>query len=573
MRAGDGPRLTAHATGIWRANGRMAPIVGGSSETGYAVPDGAREPAPAAFIDLARERSFRLGPLEIVPAQRRVAHNDGREELLEPRVMQVLVALARADGGIISRDELLESCWRGVVVGDDALNRVIGRVRRLSEGLGAGVFEITTITKVGYRLIAATEDQTRLGAVAAAVGSRPALALPSKPSIAVLPFKNLSAAADQEYLADAISEDIVTALSRWRWFFVIARHSSFTFKNSDQDPARVGQELGVRYLVTGGVRVAGQRMRVTVQLIDASTGSNLWAEKFDRELSDVFALEDEVSDQVAAAIAPAMLQGEAERVERKAPSEFSALDCFYRGMWWLNQAGGTEDARATDLFREAIRLDPEFSLGHVGLARQFYGRVIYGESETPDEDLKSCLASARTAIRLDPREATAHFAASGAHLYLGDHSTALEEARLSLNLNPNFAFAHYRLGQVLIFAGQPEQAIAPLERSVSLSPCDPQLGPVFETLALAHFQSGNYESAVEFGRSATRNMGGAVSSLLVAALARLGRFEEAVAALGRIQSFSPSRRRPMAAPYAKAAHLENLRDAFRLAREALKAGV
>jgi adenylate cyclase len=525
-----------------------------------------------AYIDLARERAFRMGPLEINPAQRRVAHDDSREDLLEPRVMQVLVALAKAGGRIISRDELMECCWRGVVVGDDALNRVIGRVRRLSEGLGVGVFEIETITKVGYRLIAASEDHSRIGAIATP-GERPPLQLPSKPSIAVLPLKNLSGDSDQDYMADAISEDIVTALSRWRWFFVVARHSSFAFRNTDLDPVRIGRELGVRYLLSGGVRVAGGRMRVTAQVVDALTGSNIWADRFDGPLTDIFALQDQVTEQVAANIEPALLAGEAEQAARKPAADFSALDCFYRGMWWLNQAGGDYAPKALAQFRDALRLDPEFALAHVGIARQLYGRVIYGGSENPREDLTAALASARTAIRLDPREATGHFAASGAHLYLGDHATALESSRLALTLNPNFALAHYRLGQVLVFAGQPEAAIAPLERSASLSPCDPQLGPVFETLALAHFQARNYEAAVEFGRSASRNMNGAVSTVLVAALTRLGRFEEAVEVLSRVDPVTPSLRRPMAAPYARGADRDHVRDAFRTAREALKSGV
>ena len=550
----------------------MTPIVGGIDDGDAAVPGGTRDATSLAYIDLARERVFRLSPLEINPAQRRVVHDDNREELLEPRVMQVLVALAKAGGRIISRDELMECCWRGVVVGDDALNRVIGRVRRLSEGLGAGVFEVETITKVGYRLLAATEDQTRLGAIAAAGGARPALVLPAKPSIAVLPFKNLSGAADQEYLADAVSEDIVTALSRWRWFFVIARHSSFTFKNSDQDPIRIGQELGVRYLLFGGVRVAGQRIRVTAQLVDALTGSNLWAEKFDHQLSDVFVLQDEVSEQVAAAIAPAMLHEEAHRSDHKPATEFSALDRFYRGMWCLNKFTADSVEEGMVHFREAVRLDPGLALAHAGIGRLLYGRVIYGVSENAKDDLTAALASARTATRLDPREATAHFAASGAELYLGDHASSLESARLSLTLYPNFALAHYRLGQVLIFSGQPKQAIAPLERAFSLSPCDPQLGPMFETLALAHFQAGNYEQAVEFGRATTRHTDG-VSTVLVASLAKLGRFEEAVQALGRTDPVGRSIRRPMPAPYASSSDLDHVRDAFRLAREARERGV
>jgi TolB-like protein/Tfp pilus assembly protein PilF len=549
--------------------GEFGSLSGLEGGRGAFSPEQAREIAP---VDLAREGVFRLGPLEIDPPHRRIAHDDGREEILEPRVMQVLVALAKTRGRIVSRDDLLMSCWRGVIVGEDALNRVIGRVRRLSVGLGAGVFDIETITKVGYRLSVATADHSRLGVITA-TGERPPLVLPAKPSIAVLPFKNLSGDADQEYLADAISEDIVTALSRWRWFFVIARHSSFAYKNTDIDPVRIGHELGVRYLLSGGVRTAGQRMRVTVQLVDALSGSNIWADKFDRELVDVFALQDELSEQVAGAIEPAMVEGEAGRVERKSFADFSALDCVYRAMWFHNQLSMGGSAEALDLFREAARRDPGLALAHVGVARELYGRVLYGEAEDPNAVLRAGLAAARAAIRLDPREATAHFAAAALELYLGDHAAALDCARLALTLNPNFAYAYYRLGQVLIFSGEPDKAVAPLERSLSLSPRDPQLGAMLETLALAHYQARDYVTAAEIARSASRNMEGAISAVLVSSLAQLGRFGEAVNALNRIDPANPSARRPLAAPYMRDADREHIREGFNLAREALKRGV
>jgi len=310
-----------------------------------------------------------------------------------------------------------------------------------------------------------------------------------------------------------------------------------------------------------------------VQLVDALSGSNLWADKFDRELTDLFALQDELSEQVAGAIEPAMLQGEAGRVERKSFADFSALDCFYRAMWFHNQLSMGGSAEALDLFREAARQDPNLALAYVGVARELYGRVLYGESEDPNADLRAGLAAARTAIRLDPREATAHFAAAALELYLGDHAAALDCARLALTLNPNFAYAYYRLGQVLIFAGEPDEAVAPLERSLSLSPRDPQLGAMLETLALAHYQARDYATAAEIARSASRNMEGAVSAVLVSSLAQLGRFEEAVNALNRIDPVNPSTRRPLAAPYMRDADREHIREGFSLAREAQKRGV
>ncbi|HEY1879910.1 MAG TPA: hypothetical protein VGG68_08260, partial [Caulobacteraceae bacterium] len=380
--------------------------------------------------------------------------------------------------------------------------------------------------------------------------------------------KNLSGDPDQEYLADAISEDIVTALSRWRWFFVIARHSSFTFKNRDVEPARIGEELGVRYLVTGSVRAHGDRVRVAVQLADAASGSNLWAEKFDRPLTDVFALQDEVTEQVAAAIEPAVLEGEALRAEAKPAPALSALDCFYRGMSWANRLTPEGDAVAIDLFRAAVRLDPDFALGHAGLARALHAEVLYGSPASRGDILQQSLCAAREAIRLDPREAMGHYTAAGAELYLANHADAERDARLAVTLNPNFAPAHYRLGHVLLFRGQPRLAIAPLSMALRLSPFDPQLRPMTDMLGLAHFQARDYAAALEHARRAGQFGGGAASAVQVAALSKLGRIDEAIAALGRVDRAKTSRQRPLPAPWADPADLEHLREAYRSARRA-----
>ncbi|HEY2482615.1 MAG TPA: winged helix-turn-helix domain-containing protein, partial [Caulobacteraceae bacterium] len=260
------------------------------SENGGAVSQ--RDSRP---VLLAHEEPVRVGALTIDPAKRRVTRDDGREDFLEPRVMQVLVALLRARGDIITRDDLLASCWGGVIVGEDAINRVISRLRRLTEDIGADALRLETVTRVGYRLVREGEAPAPKGPLSAP-GERPKLIPPAKLSIAVLPFKNVSGEADREYLADAITEDLVTALSRWRWFFVIARHSSFTYKNRDLDPARIAEELGVRYILSGAVAAAGTRVRVNAHLIDASDGSNVWADKFDLQLTDVLALQDEITE-------------------------------------------------------------------------------------------------------------------------------------------------------------------------------------------------------------------------------------------------------------------------------------
>lgn len=398
-------------------------------------------------------------------------------------------------------------------------------------------------------------------------GARPTIAAPDKPSIAVLPFKNLTADKDSEYFADAVTEDIVTALSRQHMFFVIASNSSFTYKGRDVEVGRIGRELGVRYILQGSIRKLGDRVRVSAQLTDVSDASNIWADRFDRELVDILAMQDEITERVVAAIEPAMLHSEGMRVVRKSLADFSALDCFYRGMWHLNRVSREGYDQALALFSEAVRRDPELALGHIGLSRILFGGAIFGWAGQPVEDLHLARTEAQTAIRLDPRDAYGYFASSGASLYLGDHGAALSEARTAVQLNSNCAPAHVRMGQALIFGGFPKNAIAPLERGMRLSPYDSQLSVMLDSLALAHYQAGDYEKAIVRAREAMHQTYATASVVLAASLAQLGRFDEARAALPPAGWKAGSRQRPMAAPYANPAHLEHMRQGVRLARE------
>ncbi len=379
------------------------------------------------------------------------------------------------------------------------------------------------------------------GSIAELVGAREpraqedagvGLALPDKPSIAVLPFDNLSDDAEQEYFADAMTEDIITALSRWRWFFVIARNSSFTYKGEAVDVRRVGLELGVRYVLEGSVRKVGQRVRLTAQLVDCADGSHICAHKYDRDLIDLLSLQDELTEEVVRAIEPAMLLRENLRIGRKKPNDYSALDCFQRGMWHLNKVSGEHYEPAIQLFREAISRDPGLALGYIGLSRILYGgATVYGWSAHGDQDLQESYKAAKEAIELDPGDADGYFACSGAALYLSLHEEALALAQKSVALNPNSAYGQFRLAQVLIYAGRSEEAIEPILHSLRHSPFDPQLGAMLGALALAHYQSKNYAAAVGPAREATLHNFAAGYALLGAALARLGRLEEAHEAL------------------------------------------
>jgi adenylate cyclase len=394
---------------------------------------------------------------------------------------------------------------------------------------------------------------------------RSSLPLPARPSIAVMPFHNMSGDVEQEYFADALSEDIITALSRWRWFFVISRDTSFAYKDKTVEPSRVAEELGVRYVLQGSVRKAGQRVRVNAQLVDAANGAAIWAETFDREMVDIFQLQDELTEQVVGAIEPAMLQSEGARVARKNPADLTAFDCYQRGMWRLHKFSQEDYRAALTLFRQAVDRDPELSLGYIGLARALYGGSVYGWSEQPRRDFLEGHSASMQAIQLDPRDAYGYFAASGASLFLGWHREALEQARKTIALNPNFGFGHFRLGQVLVYSGRAKEAVGPIERSIRYSPYDPQLGSMHRMLAFTLFHAGEYERAVIEAENAIRLHDVPAAAVLGACLVRAGRVEEAQASFDQELYAAARQRSGYAAPYANEADRRNFLDAVRIA--------
>ncbi len=360
----------------------------------------------------------------------------------------------------------------------------------------------------------------------------PTQILPEKPSIAVLPFTDISARQQQEYFADAITEDIITALSRWRWFFVIARNSSFAYKERRAELHEIASALGVRYIVEGSVRKIGRRVRVTAQLVDAATGIHLWGSNFDSELVNILTVQDRIVENIVQSIEPTVFSNESARIMRKPLADYTAFDCYQRGMWHLNQVTREHSTQAAALFREAIARDPELALGHIGLSRILYGAAtVYGWSNDHDADLLESHRAAHTAIGLDPSDANGYFALSGAALYLGRHGEALAAALKAVELNPNLAYVQFRLAQVLIYAGRPADAVQPMLQSLGCSPIDPQLGAMRGTLALAYYQSRNYAAAVIEAREAKTNGFAAGQALLAASLAKLGRLDEARAAL------------------------------------------
>jgi TolB-like protein len=444
-----------------------------SSSTGGAkderVAASARDEASVGRIVLANEDDFRLGGLAVEPSRRRVAMDDGREEILEPRVMQVLTALARANGRIVTRDELVESCWDGLIVSEDSINRAIGRVRRLSERLGAGAFTLETIARVGYHL--KTSGQSEQRETPSRPEPRPSPVLPDKPSLAVLPFANLSDDPGQDYFADGLVEEITVALSRIKSFLVIASASSRALKSAGLDHGEAARALGVRYLLEGSVRKAAGRVRITVGLIDSSIGAQIWGDRFEDTLEDVFALQDRVSLAVVGVLEPTIRTAEIERALQRPAQTLGSYDLYLRA-FSVYQSLKPDDVRAAlALATEAIELDPR-NAAALSLAANCHGQALlvrWGDDRGLHRH--EGLELARRALQAAPNDPEILARVVEAFFNLGeDLRTIAELAERAVALNPGSAHAHSINGWFLVMMGHPERAAEELRMALRLDP-------------------------------------------------------------------------------------------------------
>ncbi len=358
---------------------------------------------------------------------------------------------------------------------------------------------------------------------------RPAAPRVGKPSIAVLPFENMSGDPEQEYFADGVTEEIITTLSRIRWFFVIARNSTFSYKGRAVDVRQVAKDLGVRYVVQGSVRRAGSRVRVAAQLIDGATGTQVWANRYERAFDDVFAMQDELTQSIVGALEPELGKAERERARAKRPEHVDAWDLYQQGLWHLYHYTKEDLEEAREFFRRAIALDPGLGAAFAALAESYYFSVVYGHSSTPKEDRSAALLAARTAVELDPEDAAARGTLGRIHYLKREHDTAIRELETALELNPSLAWAHYGTGAALVFSGRAQEAFPHLRAAIQLSPRDPNLGSFLVRMAEANLFVRDYEEAIEWGWKALRQPGFQWSryAVLVCALAHLDRLEEA----------------------------------------------
>ena len=402
----------------------------------------------------------------------------------------------------------------------------------------------------------------------AAVSPRPALPLPDKPSIAVLPFQNMSGDPEQEYFADGMVEEIITGLSRIRWLFVIARNSTFTYKARAVDVKQVGRELGVRYVLEGSVRKAANRVRITGQLIDASTGAHLWADRFEGTLDDIFDLQDQVTTSVLGAIAPRMEQAEIERAKRKPTESLDAYDFFLRGMASFYGKGTSEALR---LFRKAIELDPEFASAYGMAAWCHVQRKNWGRTSDPPQERAEAAWLAQRAVELGKDNAVALCSGGFALTQMaGSLETGAALIDRALVLDPNLAAAWFVSGWTRIHFGQPEAAIEHFARAMRLNPLDPLLFGLQNGTAAAHFLAGRYDEASSWAEQAVRQYPNYLPALRMTAAshALAGRLAQAQEAMARMREIDPALRVtnlthlvPFRRPEESARYAEGLRKA------------
>jgi adenylate cyclase len=393
---------------------------------------------------------------------------------------------------------------------------------------------------IGVHRVSLVENAAPIVVKGVAVAAKTKVSSADRPSIAVLPFTNISGDPEQEYFADGISEDIITGLSKLRWFFVIARNSSFAYKGKTIDVKRVARELGVRYVLEGSVRKGGNRVRISAQLIDAATGNHIWADHYDGELTDVFALQDEITKKVVAAIEPRLLEAEGIRSQNRSPDDLGAWEMVIQAnsLFWRLTKNDIEAAIA--LLKRAVEHYPDYAPAHSMLAfvlliSHYLGWRLIGPQ------LQQAATLAGRAAELDDSDPWAHLALGFGAFLKRQTNVAAEEFRRALALNPNFAAAHGYLGFALAVDGQTEQASAHLEEAIRMSPHDPQ-NTIFNTgLAVAHYLAGRYPEAVKYSRKTLQQRSAFTAGYRIhcASLAQNGQIDEAREALARLKEMHP----------------------------------
>jgi TolB-like protein len=480
----------------------------------------------------------------VLDVDRRELHRGSETIAVEPQVFDLLVYLVQNRERMVTKDDIIEAVWHGRIVSESTLTSRVNAARKAIGDNGNEQRLIRTIPRKGMRFV----GEVRIGDEAAK-GAPPAPreaphAAPSPrdpPAIAVLPFSNMSGDPEQEYFSDGISEDIITALSKLRWFFVIARNSSFIYKGKSVNLKQVADELGVRYVLEGSVRKVGDRVRITAQLNDATTNSHLWAERYDRALADVFAVQDEITEAIVAAIEPHLYAAENFRAQRKPPDSMDAWDLVMRALSHYWRVTRQDHMVAQALLEKAIAIDPNYGQALGVLATSYIFTAHMGWMEMTAA-VPLAERAALAAARQDSDDPWAHNALGHVYLFARRFDDSLKEFEVALQLNPSFALAQGYYGSSLCYCGRWEDADAAANRALRLSPRGPYSPVYLGIAAFAQFLGRNYDAAMQLCRDALRERADFVGAhrVLTAAAGMAGQSDVARAALVECRRAQPN---------------------------------
>ena len=499
--------------------------------------------------------------------------DSGRRELrrnavpiaLEPQVFDLLLYLVQNRDHVVTKDDLIATVWKGRIVSDSTLTTRINAARKAVGDSGGQQALIKTYARKGIRFVGdvlpddpnagrsglseqprgmpgpPVAQETTDTSSAAAATSPPILHWGGKPSVVVLPFNNLSGDPDQEYFSDGITEDIITALSKYRSLVVIARNSSFAFKGAGADMRRIGLTLGAEYLLEGSVRKIGQRVRITAQLVETEGGRHLWAERYDRNLQDLFALQDEITTTIAARIEPEIGTAERLRAERKAVPALHAWDFFRLGTKHFYKSTAADNLEAQRLFRRAIELAPTLAEAYGYLSYAVVLSMVYFDAEPNEERLNEAVAIGRKGVENDDQDGLVRFMYGRALLAQKSYGDALAELQTAVELNPCLAVTYCGLGDSLTYEGRIKEAIPYFQKAIDLSPYDPLRWAFHSYRALAHIFAREFELAADWAQTATRvpNAHYWAFAHRVSALGHLHRVEELHDAMAELLQRKP----------------------------------
>ena len=481
----------------------------------------------------------------VLDTDRRDLRHAGQPVSIEPKVFDLLVQLITHRERVVSKDDLIAAVWKGRIVSDSAVTTCINAARTAIGDTGEAQRLIKTLARKGIRFVGTVrEEQTPLVAAAQVPveTSKAVLALPDRPSVAVLPFTNLSTDPEQEYFADGIVEDIITALSRMYWLFVIARNSSFTYKGRFLDLKQVGRELGVRYLLEGSVRKSARRVRITAQLVDASTGASLAAQRFEGTLDDVFELQDQVTASVIGALLPTLEKAEIARAKRKPTESLDAYDLYLRAMSCVYRWTKDSHDDALRLFYKVIELEPDFASAYGMAARCYTFRTANGWMTDPAMDADEVLRLCRRVMELGQDDAVALCTAGHALArVVRDTDAGGRLIDRALELSPNLGAAWFYGGWVNVWRSEPSEGIIRFLRAMRLSPVDPQMFNMQAGVAAAHFIAGRYDEACLWAELALNDQPrfGSALRTATASHALAGRQQEAQRFFARLHMADP----------------------------------